>query len=104
MAKKTVKPANAFWFTFCIAVLVPVVITVAIAASEDKMHRIFRQEGLLFLLDLVWMGAIAGSVAALIAWFGQRKKKMEERDEVNDLMRKYLEKKLREEMNDKGSL
>ena len=50
------------------------------------------------------MGAIAGSVAALIAWFGQRKKKMEERDEVNDLMRKYLEKKLREEMNDKGSL
>lgn len=47
-------------------------------------------------------GMLFGCVFGLMSWGAKRNQKMNEKDDINDLMRQYLEKKLREE-NENGN-
>lgn len=98
MNKKEFKPMRAFWIGFITVLLFSLGISYAMSIETNQDFSIlFSQKGALLLLSIVWWAIIFGSAMSFIAWLGKRKQKIEEKDEINELMRQYLEKKLREE-------
>ena len=67
------------------------------SSDKDITSLFTTADGCLLLLQILWGSCIFGFVMSIIAWIGKRKQKMEEKDDLNELMRKYLEKKMREE-------
>lgn len=61
------------------------------------MSRLATSGFLEFAFDIFMLSMLFGGFMALIAWIAKRNQKANESDEVNALMREYLEKKLREE-------
>ena len=98
--RKNIKPMRAFWIGFITVLVFSLVIAYAMSIESEQDFLIwFSPEGGLVLLQIVWFAAIFGSFMSFIAWLGIRKQKIEEKDKINELMREYLEKKLREEEN-----
>lgn len=95
MANKEIKPAKTF--TICTGIAFAICLIVLLFMSIQSGKSLFTTEGMLFLFDVAWMCAIFGLFMGFIAWCSKRNQKMNEKDDINDLMRQYLEKKLREE-------
>lgn len=99
MEKKEIKPGKVFWIVTFITFGISVIAWLYMATSSDQTSRIFSESGYLLLFDLFCISMFCGGAFAFIAWCGKRNQKMKEKDEINELMREYLEKKLREEEN-----
>ena len=102
MDKKEIKPTKVFWLVTLITFILSVLAWLFVASSSGQSSRIISTSSGLLLLDLFWISILCGSFFSFIAWCGKRNQKMEEKDELNELMREYLEKKLREEENEKN--
>ncbi len=103
MEKKEIKPGKVFWVSTLICFLLSTLAMVIIGVWTGKTSRIFSTPGALFLFEAFWISMFCGAFFAFMAWCGKRNQKMKEKDEVNDLMRQYLEKKLKEEMKDEST-
>lgn len=97
MDKKEIKPNKVFWLVTLITFILSVLAWLIVASSSGQSSRIFSTSSCLLLFDLLWISILCGSAFSFIAWCGKRNQKMKEKDELNDLMREFLEKKLREE-------
>lgn len=54
--------------------------------------------GLAIIVEMsLGCGIVFGCVFGLVSWIAKRNQKMNEKDDINDLMRQYLEKKLHED-------
>ncbi len=102
MEKKEIKPGKVFWIVTLITFAISVIAWLFIASSSGQTSRIISKSSGLLLFDLFWISMLCGAAFAFIAWCGKRNQKMKEKDDINELMRQYLEKKLREkEENEK---
>ena len=95
MEKKEIKPNKVFWMVTLITFILSVLAWLFVASFSGQSSRIFSTSSGLLLLDLFWISLLCGGAFSFIAWCGKRNQKMKEK--LNDLMREYLEKKLREE-------
>lgn len=94
MNKKEIKPARSFWSAF-LAGVVFVFIMLLIMGGGNMFES---SSGLALIAEMcLGCGALFGCVFGLASWIAKRNQKMNEKDEINELMRQYLEKKLREE-------
>lgn len=101
MEKKEIKPGKVFWIVTLITFGISVVCWLFIASYSGQTSRIFSTESCLLLLDIFMISMFAGGIFGIFAWCGKRNQKMNEKDELNELMREYLEKKLRDEKENK---
>lgn len=93
---------RAFWGGFIVVLVFSMGLSLAmVAETNQEISILFSRKGLTLLLQILWYAILFGSVMSFGAWLGNRKQKIEEKDEINELMREYLEKKLREEGEDK---
>ncbi len=97
MENNEIKPNKVFWLVTLITFAIGVTVWLCMATSSGQTSRISSTSSGLLLLDLFWISMFCGGIFAFIAWCGKRNQKMKEKDEINELMREYLEKKLREE-------
>ena len=97
MEKKEIKPGKVFWVVTPITFAICVIAWLFMASSSGQTSRIISTSSGLLLFDLFWISMLCGAFFAFIAWCSKRNQKMKEKDDINDLMRQYLEKKLREE-------
>lgn len=94
MNKNEIKPARAFWSAF-LGGIVFVFIMLGILGGGEMFNS---SEGLLLIVEMCFgNGMLFGCVFGLMSWVTKRNQKMNEKDDINDLMRQYLEKRLREE-------
>ncbi len=94
MDKKEIKPARAFWGAF-LGGIVFVFVMLFILGRGEMFNT---TTGLLLIIEMcVGCGMLFGCVFGLMSWVAKRNQKMNEKDDINDLMRQYLEKKLRDE-------
>ena len=94
MERKKFKPKHAFWEGFITMFVLGLGICVAISIESKNHLNPFSRDGLLILFSVAWCAAIFGGS---MAWARKEKIREEEKDRTNELMREYLEKKLREE-------
>lgn len=88
------------WWGFGTFFMIPILILVGLSIADNRaLSRLFSAEGVLLILQIAWWASLFGLAMGFIAWLVKRKQKREEKDDINELMRKYLEKKLREEGN-----
>ncbi|MCM1483130.1 MAG: hypothetical protein NC043_02265 [Muribaculaceae bacterium] len=97
MANKEINPTKTFAICTGVAFAISVIALLFMGAQSGKVNHLFTTDGALVLFDIAWMCALFGLFMGFIAWCGKRNQKMKEKDDINDLMRQYLEKKLREE-------
>lgn len=97
MDKKEIKPVKAFWTAF-LGGVVFVFVMLCILGGGDILTD---SKGLLLFVEMcLGSGMLFGCSFGLMSWIAKRNRKMNEKDDINDLMRQYLEKKLREENKD----
>ncbi len=94
MVNKEVNTAKAFWRVFIVFFVVSMIFSLVMAKDAEMT---FNKLISLILLVVAW-SFIMGTFASLITWISKRKQKLEDKDEINELMRQYLEKKLREDI------
>ncbi len=93
---------KSFWWGFGAFFVIPLLILLGLSMGDNRaLSRLFSAEGALLILQIAWWASLFGLAMAFAAWLGKRKQKMEDKDDINELMRQYLEKKLREEENEK---
>ena len=99
MEKKEIKPAKAFWSAF-IGGIVFAFIMIFIMGGGKMLGD---PTGLALVFEMcLGCGIAFGCIFGLMSWIAKRNQKINEKDDLNDLMRQYLEKKLREEENEKN--
>ncbi len=85
---------KVFWIVTLLTFCTSVIALLYICASTNQTHLIFSEDSGLLILYFLGFSLFTGSLFGGIAEHGNRQK---EKDRTNELMRKYLEKKLREE-------
>lgn len=94
MNKKEIKPMKAFWTAFLAGVVFVFLMILILGGGEI----LGSPSGFTLIIELcIECGTVFGCVFGLMSWVAKRNQKMNEKDDINDLMRQYLEKKLREE-------
>lgn len=97
MDKKEIKPERAFWSAFFSGIALVLIMLGILGGGEV----FYSSTGLLLIVEMCFgSGMLFGCVFGLMSWIAKRNQKMSEKDDINDLMRQYLEKKLREENED----
>ena len=96
MEKKKYGPKEAFWVCFILALVCEIVFWVYLSIEVKSDFTMFSRDGLLLIIELLFANIMVGCFGAAL-----RKNKMreDEKDQINEMMREYLEKKLREEDN-----
>lgn len=94
MDKKEIKPERAFWTAFLGGIVFAFLMFFILGGAE----MFASSSGLAIIVEMsLSCGIVFGCVFGLVSWIAKRNQKMNEKDDINDLMRQYLEKKLREE-------
>lgn len=102
MASSNINLNKVFWICFLIGLLFPIVFMFVVAKVDGydfmkQLTRLIKSPLDLFRICVSMSAIPFATFCCIMAWIKKRNKKMEEKDELNELMRKYLEKKMREE-------
>ena len=94
MDKKEINPSRTFWFSFFMGVVLVFILLISLGG----MDMLMSSSGLLIVAEMcLGCGLLFGTVFGLLSWITKRNQKLNDQDDINQLMREYLEKKLREE-------
>ena len=96
MEKKKYGPKEAFWFLFILMLVGEIVLWVYLSIEVKSNFTMFSRDGLTLIFQLLFANVMVGCFGAALR---KNKIREDEKDQINEMMREYLEKKLREEDN-----
>jgi hypothetical protein len=94
------KGGKCFATFFLVGVLFVIIIIplfMSFMGESSSIGIIFSEHGGEIFRMSIGSGFAWGCLFTLLSWLSYRKKKLEQKDDVNDLLRQYLEKQLRED-------